>query len=103
MDFRKSFSKPLKKLKDKLPGGSRKHDGRSESEDSRKGREVDVKGGEVTQRNSYIPSEASVKDAAESGPGREGTNADGKNVALIDVDPPTSAPSISRIGKPDSM
>ena len=108
MDFRKSFSKPFKKLKDKLPGGSRKRDGRSESEDSRKGSEVEVKGAEVKgaeviQRNSFLHSEVSVEGVVESGPSQEESNVDGKKGALNDVDPPTSAPSISHIREPDGM
>jgi len=104
MDFRKSFSKSFKKLKGKLPGGSRKRDGRSGSEDSRKGREVDdVEGGEASQRNSYLSSEVSVVGAVESGPSREGINMDGKKPTLVDANPPTSAPLISHIGEPDGM
>ena len=100
MDFRKTFSKPFKKLKDKLPGGSRKRDGRSESEDSRKGRDVDVEGGKVSQRNSYLHSEVSVEGAVESRPGQEVANVDAKKAAPVDAVPPTSAPSISHIGEP---
>ena len=103
MDLRKSFSKPFKKLKDKLLGGSRKRNGRSESEDSRKGRETGVTGGEASQRISFMHSEVSVDGVAESGPSREETDVEGKTAALVDVDPPTSAPSISRIGGPDGM
>ena len=101
MDFRKSLSKPFKKLKGKLPGGSRKRDGRSGSKDRRKGGEADVKGGEVSQRNSYLRSGFSVEGAVGGGPSGEGSNVDGKKVTLIDADPPTSTPSISHIGEPD--
>jgi len=97
MDFRKSFSKPFKKFKDKL------RDGRSGSEDSRKGREADVKGGDVSQRDSYLRSDVCAEDVAESGPSAEGSNIGGKEVALVDVDPPTSMLSISRIGEPNGM
>jgi len=104
MDFRKSFSKPFKKLKGKLQGGSRKRDGRSGSEDSRSGRELDVvEGGKASQRNSYLHSEVSVVGAVESGPSQEGINVDGKETTPVDANPPTSAPPISHIGKPDGM
>jgi len=100
MGFRKSFSKSFKKLRDKLPGGSCKRDGRSESEDDREGGEVGVKAGEASQRNPYL---RSVEGAAESGLNREGTNVDGGEAVLVDVDPPTSAPLILQVGEPDSM
>jgi len=103
MDFRKSFSKPFKKLKDKLPGVSRKRDGRSESElDRGKGKEADVEGSEASQTNSYLHLEGSVEGAVESGPHPEERNVDWKGVTLVDVNPPTSAPSISAIGEPGS-
>ena len=102
MDLRKSFSKPLKKLKDKLQGGNRKRDGRSESQDSRKGGGVDGDG-EASQRNSFLHSKASVEGAVESGASREGSNVGGKKAALVDVDPAASTPSISHIGEPDGM
>jgi len=101
MDFRKSFSKPFKKLKDKLLRGSHKRDGRSGGEDSRRGSEVDVKEGEASHRNTFLHSEVSIKGAAKSGPSREESDVNGKKAALINADPPTSAPSI--IGEPNSM
>jgi len=100
MDFRKSFLKPFKKLKGKLPGGSRQRDGRSGSEDGRNGRDVSVKGGGASQRNPYLHS---VEGAVEGGPNREGTNVDGGEVVLVDVNPPTSAPLVSQVREPDSM
>ena len=103
MDFRKSFSKPFKKFKDKLPGSSRKRDGRSGGEDGGKGREADVEGGEVSQRNSYLRSEVIVEGAVGGGPSGEGSNVDGNKVAFVDVNPLTSIPSISHIGEPDGM
>jgi len=33
----------------------------------------------------------------------QGSNIDGKKVALVNVNPPTSIPSISHIEEPDSM
>jgi len=103
MDLRKTFSKPFKKLRDKFPGGRRKRDGRLGSEDSRKEGQADVSGGEASQRSSYLHPAVSVKGAVESRPSGEGSNFDGKNAALVNLDPPTSTPSISNIGKPDSM
>jgi len=103
MDFQKSFSKPFKKLKDKLPGVSRKRDGRSERKDNGKGKEADVEGSEASRSNSYLRSEVSVEGAVESGPHPEERNVDGKGVTFFDVNPPTSAPSISAIGEPGGM
>ena len=102
MDLRNTFSKPFKKLRDKFPGGRRKRDGRSGSEDSRKQGQADVSGGEASQRSSYLHPEVSVKAAVESGPSGEGGNIGGKGAALIEVDPPTSTPSISNVEEPDS-
>jgi len=104
MDFRKFLSKPFKKLKGKLLRGSHRCDERSGNKDSRKGREVDDVGGrEANQRNSYLYPGVSIEGAVESGPSREGTNVDGTKAILVDVDHPTSAPSILRIGEPDGM
>ena len=104
MDFRKSFSKPFKKLKDKLPGGSRKRDGRSVSEeDGRKGGDGDVRGNETNQGDAHLDSEVSAGRVVGSGPGREGSNIDGNKLAFVDADPLASTLSISRIGEPNSM
>ena len=103
MDFRKSFSKPFKKLKSKLPGGNPKRDGGSGSEGGSKGRRDNLEGSEVSQRSSYLRSEVSIGDVVEGGPSAEGSNIDSKKVTLVDVDPPTSVPSISHIGEPDGM
>ena len=103
MDFRKSFSKPFKKLKDKLPGGSRKRDGRSGSEDGRNRREADVEGSEARQRNSHLHSEVDVGGAVNSGPSREESNVDGKKPALVDANPLAATSSIPHIGEPESM
>ena len=100
MDFRRSFSKPFKRLKGKLPGGSRKRDGRSGGEDGRKGREADVDESEANQRNSYLHSEVEVDDTVESGPSREVNE---KKTAFVDVNPPMATPSIPHIGEPESM
>ena len=101
MDFRKSFSKPFKKLKDKFPGSSHKQDGRSGSEDSRKGGGADIEGGGTGQQNPYLNSEFDVGGTT-SGPSQEGSNTGGKKAALVNIDPPVSAPSISRIRELDS-
>ena len=103
MDFRKSFSKPFKKLKNKLPGGNRKQDRGFESEDANKGREANAKGSEFGQESSYPRSEVGVGGAVEGEFSAEGSNVDGKKATLIDDDPPTSTPSISYIGEPDGM
>jgi len=103
MDVRKPFLRPFKKLKDKLQGGSRKRDGRSGSEDSRKGNEGDVGRGEASQGNSFSHPEVRVEGAAESGSNRGESNIDGKKATLINANPPTSVPSISHIGEPDSV
>jgi len=101
MDFRKSFSKPFKKLKGKLPGGNRKRDGRSGGESDRKGREAEIEGGEVSQRNSYPHSEVDIEGAVGGVHNQEGSDVGGGKAARVDV-PPVSLPSISRSGEPDS-
>ena len=105
MDFRKSFSKPFKKLKDKFPGGSRKRDGGSGGEDGRKGRGADVTDGEASLSNLNLHSEVSVEGAVESGPSREESNIGGKEAVLqvVGINPPTPTPLISHVGGPDSM
>jgi len=94
MDLRKSFSKPFKKLKDNLPGGRRKRDGRSGSGNDRKGY-VDAEGGEASQTGSYLDSEAGIEGVMESVPSQEGCDVGGKEAVPVD-DPPTSAPLISQ-------
>ena len=103
MDFRKSFSKPFKRLKDKLPGGSRKRDGRFGSEDGRSRREADVEGSEASQRNSHLHSEVDVGGAVDSGPSRDESNGSGGKPALVDTDPLAATSSIPHIGEPESM
>ena len=102
MDLRKSFLKPFKKLKSKLPGDRRKQDGKSGGRNDGKGGEIAVEGGEASQKNSFVDSEVDVMSAVESGPSRERDNVDGRDATLVD-DPPTSTPSISRSGKPGGM
>lgn len=96
MDFRKPFSRPFKKLKDKLRGGGRKHDGRS-------GSEVDVERGEASKRNSSSHPEARAEGTGAGRHSQEGTNVYGKKAApqVVHVDPHRSTPSISQIGEPD--
>ena len=98
MYLRKTFLKPIKKLKDKLRGRTRKRDGGSGSEDSGSGRGSDVGRSEASQRGSYLYSEVDIGGTAESGPGREETNVDGKKTVLVDADPP----AIPHIGEPES-
>jgi hypothetical protein len=82
MDSRNPFSKGFKKLKRKLAGGSHKKDGKSGSENVQDGREVDVEGGEANQLNSRLHLE--VEGMVESGPSREGNDADGEEVGRVD-------------------
>ena len=106
MDLRESFSKPFKKLRNDLPGGARKRDGRrSGSKDTREGRGVDFTEGEASQSNSYLHPEVSVEGAAESEPTQERSTVDGKTAPpqVVDVDPLAATPLISHIGEPDSM
>jgi hypothetical protein len=93
MDFRKSFLKPFKKVKQRLAEGGHKQ-GRSESENDQKGRAADVDGRRASQQSSHKHSEGGDM---ESGPSREGKDVDGKEVGR--VDPPTSTHS----GEPNSM
>ena len=102
MDLRKSFLKPFKRLKEKLPGDRRKRDGRSEGGNDGKGGETDVEGSEASQRNSSLHPEVDIGGPVERGPSREGDNVDGEGLGPID-DPPKSTPLISQSGKPNSM
>ena len=103
MDFRKPFSKPFKKLKDKLLRGNRKRDGRSGGEDGRMGRGSSIEASEASQQHSHLHSGADAEGAVESGPSRAGINADGKKPVLVNVNPPTSTPLISNIKELDGM
>ena len=102
MDLRKSFLKPFKKLKDKLPGGHRKRDGRSGSGNNREGEEVDIEGSEASRTNSFLHSEVDVGSAVESGPSREGNNASRKEVVSVD-DLPITTLFVSQGGKSNGM
>ena len=102
MDLRKSFLKPFKKLKSKLPGDRRKRDGRSGGGNDGKEGEIGVEGSEASQRNLFVDSEVDTRSAVESGPSREGNDVDGKEAGPVDG-PLTSTPSISRSGKPGGM
>ena len=97
MDFRKTFSKPLKKLKHRLTEGNRKPDGRSGREDNGEGRETDVEVTEASQMSSRLHSE--VEDMMESRRGREETSNDVKGKKFGRVDSLTSPPSISQGGE----
>jgi len=102
MDLRKSFSKPFKKLKGKLPGGHRKRDGRSRNEDNREGGAVDFES-EASERNSYLDSEVDADDMVEGGPSREGSDVNWKEAAPLVDDPAISTPSISQSVEPNCM
>ena len=90
MDLRDSLSRPFKKLKHRFVKGGRKRKEGTGREDSREGREH-VTGGTEAGQSSYLHPE--TEDIAESGPSREEKDGDGKKV--VQVDPPTSTPSIS--------
>ena len=96
MDFRKSFSKPFKKLKHRLTEGNRRPDGRSRRDDNKEGRGTNVEGGEADRRNSGLHSE--VESVVESRPDREENSNDvgGKDVERVNSS--TSSPSIPHGG-----
>ena len=100
MDLRNSISKPFKKLKNRLAKGSRKRKEGSKGDNSQKGRETDVEESEVYQSSHLHPG---TEDVAKSGPSREENDGEGKKG--VQVNPPTSTPSISHgdSGKPNSM
>ena len=99
MGLQKSFLKPFKRVKQKLTGGRRKVDKGSGGENDKEGGEAHVCGGEASQRNPRLHSE--VEDVMEIGPSQEGNNVNGKKVGQADS--PSSLPSISHGGEPDSM
>ena len=84
-----SVSKRFKRLKHRFKERRHKREGGSRS-DSR-GRGEDDNEASETGQSSHLPPEA--KDMAESRPGRE--KEDGDDRKVVQVDPPTSAPSIS--------
>ena len=98
MGIRDSVSKPFKKLRNRFVEGIRKRRDGSRS-DSNRGGGTDAEESETDQSFRLQPETEGV---ANRGPNREG-NDQGKKV--VEVDPPTSTPSISHIdsGKPDSM
>jgi len=98
MGIRDSISKPFKKLKNRLVEGIRKR--REGGDGSREGRGINVEGSESGQISRPHPE---IEDVAESGPSRK--EGDGKGKKAVQVNPPTSTPSISHIdsGKPNSM
>ena len=100
MDLRDSVSKPFKKMKHRLAESIRKRKEGSRSDSHREGGETDVEESEVGQ-SSHLHPEA--EDVAKSGPSREENDGGGENV--VQVNPPTSTPSISHSdsGKPNSM
>ena len=98
MGLRKSFLKPFEKVKQKLTDGRHEGDGRPRGENDQEG-EAHVGGSEASRRNPRLHFE--VEDVMEIGPSREGNGVDREKVGQ--VDPPSSMPSISRGGEPNSM
>ena len=99
MGLQKSFLKPFKRVKQKLTGGRRKVDKGSGGENDKEGGEVHIGGDEASQRNPRLHSE--VEDVIEIGPSRERNDFNGKRVGQADS--PSSLPSISHGGEPNSM
>jgi hypothetical protein len=81
MDLRNPFSKPFKKLKHKIAGGSRKRGRRPEGGGDQEGKDADVEGNEASQSNSHMHSE--VEDVVESGPSREGDDVAGDQIEPV--------------------
>ena len=100
MGIRDSISKPFKKLKHRLAGSILKRKEGSRSDSHQEGGETDVEESEAGQSSHLHPE---TEDVAKSGPSREEN--DGEGEKAVEVNPPTSTPSISAIdsGKPDSM
>jgi hypothetical protein len=69
------------------------------SENDREGGEADVDGKEVSERD--LHPYLDVEIVVESGPGREGNDANGQKVERVYPSP--STPSIPHSGKPDGM
>ena len=99
MGIRDSVSKPFKKLKNRFVEGIRKRRDGSRS-DSNRGGGTDAEESEADQSSHLYPE---TEEVANSGPSRAENDGEGKKV--VEVNPPTSTPSISHIdgGKPDSM
>ena len=100
MGIRDFVSKPFKKLKNRLAESIRKRKEESKSDSHREGGETDVEESEAGQSSHLNPE---TEDVAKSGPSLEENDGEGEEV--VEVNPPTSTPSISAIdsGKPDSM
>ena len=100
MDLRDSLSKPFKKLKHRLTKSIRKRKEGSRSDSHREGGETEVEESEAGQSSHLNPE---TEDVAKSGPSREESDSKGKKA--VEVNPPTSMPSISPIdsGKLNSM
>lgn len=100
MDLRKSFAKPFKTLKARLPRGSRKRDGRSGNEIDREDRAGDAEGSKARQQSPYL--HPGIEDTTEGESHQEGSDIDGKRASLVD-DPPTATPLTLESKKLDSM
>ena len=100
MGIRDSLSKPFKKLKNRLAEGIRRRKEGSRSDSHREGGETDIEESEADQSSHLHPETEGV---AKSGPSREEN--DGEGEKAVEVNPPTSTPSISHSvsGKPNSM
>ena len=99
MGIRDSVSKPFKKLKHRLAECIRRKEG-SRSDGHREGGDIDAEESETGQSFRLDPQ---TEDVANSGPSRAENDGEGKKA--VEVNLPTSSPSISHIdsGKPDSM
>jgi len=100
MNLRDSVSKPFKKLKYRLVEGIRKRKEGSRSDSHREEGETDVEESEADQ-SFHLHSE--TESVAKTRPSREEN--DGEGGSAVQVNPPTSPPSISHKDsrKPDSM
>jgi len=100
MDVRDSVSKPFKKMKNRLAKVIHKRKEGSRGDSRQEGGGTDVEESEVSQ-SSHLHSE--TEGAVKSGPSREEN--DGGGGKAVEVNPPTSAPSVSHSdgGEPNGM
>jgi len=90
MGIRDSVSKPFKKLKNRLAEGVHRRKEGPEGDSHHEGEEIDAEESEAGQSSHLHPETEGV---AKSGPS-QGEN-DSKGGKAVEVNPPTSAPSIS--------
>jgi len=100
MDIRDSVSKPFKKIKNRLAKAIHKRKEGSGGDSHQEEEETDVEESEAGQSSHLHPETEGV---AKSGPSREEN--DGEGGKDVEVNSPTSAPSISHGGsrRPSSM